>query len=199
MILKCRLWLHVVCSFDTKDICHNDFTSMAWRQPKPQPYISMTDCSICYSLSTIPDLPLISFVILRILFDISLISTNVKGCGNIRFPVLFRWDFSTKSWNPIVLSGCCYCRCHCLCRWWALNLCSAWTIPCNVLHRMASVAFLSIPPLRAMMIFLILWITIITRTIAITSHLRLAGLLPSIVLRLPLWEHRCHLQIFLVL
>jgi len=68
---------------------------------------------------------------------------------------------------------------------------------CNVAHLVASVAFLSIPPIRVAMLLLALWITALTLTAAITCLPSLQSMLwiPLLAFRPELWERDCHRRI----
>ena len=120
LIHKPQLWQRLVCSFYIQDVSHNHFIPTASRQPKPQPYISMADGFTCYSSSKIADLPVFSLGILRVLFEHSLISTNVRSRGTIQVPALLLKGFASDC-HPILLNWCRrrLCSCGCLCWCWA--------------------------------------------------------------------------------
>jgi len=194
-----QFWQRVVCSFNMQDISHNNLMILAisW-QPKPQSHISISDGLACDPSSGVGDFPHISFGVLRVPYELLPISANVRGGGTIQVPALRRWAFSRRNFHPIVLNWC-RCRlCRCLCRCSTLHRCSAWTIPCNVPHLMASVAFLSIPPIGAATCMLLL---VRTATIALTDTITGVPGHPSLLwiplfaLRPQLWEHGCHLRI----
>jgi len=132
----------------------------ACRQLKAQPYISMPDCFTSFCSGKITNLLLLSLITLCILFELWPISGNVSGGGTIQVLALLRWALSVCNYHPIVLNQCrrdyrWRCCSRCLCRCCALHRCGAWIIPCNVPHLMEFVPFLSIHPLRAVMLFLI--------------------------------------------
>jgi hypothetical protein len=171
-----------------QDVDHNHFIiSAVSRQPKPQSHVSISVGLATDASSEVTNHPLFSLGILRVPFELSPISANARSCGTIQLLSLLRWALSVRNCHPIVLNRCrchccgcgcscrCWCRCgcRCLCRCSAHHRCSAWTIPCNVPHLMASVAFLSTP--AAML--LTLRTTTIPLSAMTTGHLGLPSLL----------------------
>jgi hypothetical protein len=162
--------------------------------------ISGPDGLAQYPSRKVMNLQSISLIIRHVPFEYSPISANVRSGATIQLPALLQWALSISNWHPIVLNRCrcrrygcgCLCQCcgRCICRCSTIHRRSAWTIPCNAPHLMASVALQSMHPIGPVTcMHLILRTTAIALTIDITELPRVPRLLPSIALRLQLSEH----------
>jgi len=169
-------------------ISHNNLMIPAVScQPKPQSHVSTSDCLAWEPSSNITNLLLVSLGLLCEPFELLPITTNVRPGGTTQVPALLWWTFSICIFHQIVLNSCrrhyrcCY---HCL-GWCAtLHRCCAWTIPSNVPHHMACIAFLSIPPNGAATCMVLNF-----RTATIALAIATMGLPP--LLSLPSFIARC--------
>jgi hypothetical protein len=206
-----------------QDVSHNNLviSAVSWK-PQPQSHVSISDGVASDPCSKVTNLSRFFLGILYVLFQILLITANVRSGGTMQGPALLRCALSVRNCHPIVLNRCrCHghCSCRCLCQCCALHWCSAWTIPCNVPHLMASVPLLSMSvamllTLRTTTIALTADITgllgllrvlstplhiVRTATIALTAtalglpELLSLLIIPLLTHRPQLWEHGCHL------
>jgi len=92
---------------------------------------------------------LFSLCIPFVLFNLLLISTNVRSHGKIYVPALLWWALFIRNCHAIVPNWCCHrghyhCYWPCLCC--ALHQSHAWTVSFILWYHMPSVAVLSVSP-----------------------------------------------------